>query len=248
MAELVLKIGTVGPDPAYQDGDIVEAFNEHRILSAHAQNFCRPALAGFTPDGLRPTGSLLEALLSRINVYKFERISRTGVVRTDIRGGTQDLLSPEALDVREFITRRLKHPAHVIFGTPGREVWYGKSRYFDVATIASIWDVIEAQTPERRINYQKMGHSDLVLKHYLVLTVDDFDGVVGGHLLQPVRQITNEGTEQQTAVLTKRRQSYVDWRSLDLGETVKRIENRNIVIDTRDTKAFVRNGLVQEKV
>ena len=50
--ELLLKVGSNGPDPEYQDGDVVCAFNERRILCCHAEMICHVQKVELNSEGL----------------------------------------------------------------------------------------------------------------------------------------------------------------------------------------------------
>ncbi|MCH8292396.1 hypothetical protein IH992_14995 [Candidatus Poribacteria bacterium] len=90
MAEIVLKVGSSGPDPQYQDGDIVSVFNNLAIDYVHAQHICFPRaieqrFANKTSDGLLPIGGLEHFFCKTIFQMEFERISLLEVRAKDLQ-------------------------------------------------------------------------------------------------------------------------------------------------------------------
>jgi len=98
MASTVIMIGTDGPDPAYQDGDPLEVFNNRRTLIDFAQRIVRPVnkqeLKGFTSDGP------LKNFLERVSQYRFEHISKDVIKRTDIKANTSVEHTYPTLDIK----------------------------------------------------------------------------------------------------------------------------------------------------
>src|SRR5687768_2274240 len=81
---LQLKIGTVGPDPAYQDGDIICAFNRRRCRCVHAQHICHPWKATPNAHGLLALSTVVHDYFEKTHQYRFERVSRLEVLRTNL--------------------------------------------------------------------------------------------------------------------------------------------------------------------
>ena len=154
MAELLLKVGTVG---VYEDGDIICAHNSRRISCCHVQTLCNPALQTVNRDGLLSTGTIAHDWFERTHKFRFERISTSEVRRTLIATGRSDVVSGtpnangESMDVRQYIERRQKaarsgRPKKALFGTAGSEQWYGGQIDMSAAALALVWDDVEAKT------------------------------------------------------------------------------------------------------
>jgi hypothetical protein len=63
------------------------------------------------------------------------------------------LVSPEVQYVDEYVARRLAAGKKPMFGTPGREVWYGGKTDHSVAAVDDVWTQIETHSEHRRANY-----------------------------------------------------------------------------------------------
>lgn len=251
MAELVLKVGTVGPDPAYQDGDIIEAFNRRRIRSVHAEHICHLKNFGFTSDGLRPI-SLAQTFFEETYQYKFERVSQDEVRRTDLTTldteifGSTPNPNGEHIFVELYLARRKSHPKHRIFGTPGNEYWFGGRKNTSHAALDQVWQAIEAQTIEREVNYTKWPLSLEERKAYLAITVDDFTDAESIELTTPVTETyIDRGREGQRIV--KKRARFTNFNSLNLsGLEIAAVRARNTQVDMR-SKQFTRAAVVSVK-
>ena len=90
--ELLLKVGSNGPDPEYQDGDVVCAFNERRILCCHAEMICHVQKVELNSEGLNPEDCLTRWMLEQFSQFKFERVSDTEVKRTNTLTGSSDII------------------------------------------------------------------------------------------------------------------------------------------------------------
>ena len=85
MAEWAIKIGDSKTPGRYQDGDVVDVFNRRRTRLCHADMICHPRVNGKKVGGQLGTAyPLLEKYLQRQHRYKWERVSRTEVKRTNL--------------------------------------------------------------------------------------------------------------------------------------------------------------------
>ena len=195
MAELIIKIGTRGPDPVYQDGDIISAYHNRAIRSLHAQHICNPNNFGFKPDGLR-SDSLAKFFFETTRKYRMERISRTQVNRINIATLEAETISDvpnakgEYIDVGLFLRRKLLHPKHLIFGTPGNEIWYGGATDYTNANLDVVWTGIESRTTNVESDFRlcPLGIQDK--KSFLALRVDDFTDSESIQYTTPVEDVT----------------------------------------------------------
>jgi len=257
LAELLLKVGTRGPDPDWQDGDILVAPNDRRISQVHLEHFCHVKLAGFTYDGRRPDG-LARIYREAVCQYRFERVSNTSVRRVNLWTSDEDLISDtpnkdgEYMNVGEYLARQIDHPAHGIFGTPGAEVWYGGNQDFDAHKLDAVWLEVEDRAAVKRADYTLHPWGTNDLKHHLVLKVDDFDEATAATYVGEEKEAitaTYVGEEKEaiTERVLRRRVRKVDWKALDLGVSVQAVEDKETAIDTRGTKAFVCASVVAVK-
>ena len=240
MAELLLKVGTRGPDPDWQDGDILVAPNDRRISQVHLEHFCHVRRAGLTRDGRRPDG-LARIYREAVYQYRFDRVSNTVIRRTDLWTGDEQLFSdvPRVVDgqfqhihVSEFITRALDHSGHGVFGTPGAEIWYGGLKDFAASKLDHVWPEVEDREKIKRADYSLFPWGAEDLKQHLVLKVDDFDDArVATMLAEDRDKITNQ--------TIRRRTSKVDWRTLDLGVDARDIDDPIKAVDIRASKSFL---------
>ena len=182
MAEIILKVGSVA---MWDDGDVVEAVNDKITTLTHIEMITAPKNEGFNSDGLRPTG-LAKDSFDRIYEYRFDRISKTEVVRSTLGNDglsiSEEVFGRGSIDVEEFVLRRRRNPNHKLFGVRDAEFWYGGKSSTDKAVLDSIWDLIEFYTPNLRdsnqFKYFPLGTLDK--KHFLAIPMDDFvdDAVV----------------------------------------------------------------------
>lgn len=252
MAEFCLKVKRDEiPEPAYQDGDIIVAVNDRRIKDVHAQHICNRKLAGFNKDGLRPSGSLPEVYLSKIYTFKFERVSKTEIRRTNLLTLEEDILSGtpnqkgEQIDVELFITRRKKHHNHAIFGKPGEEYWFGGYQDNSDTKLDEVWQEIEARTAFRKVNHTKWPFTPHELRQFLVLPVNNFT-------IEEETELTASVIDREGNILKKRKNS-INWRDL-LGKTplendptLEKILDKNISVDIRGKGLFERSTVVRVK-
>jgi hypothetical protein len=234
LAELVIKIGTVGPNPAYQDGDIIAAFNQRRIRQVHAEHICDINNFGFKSDGLRPD-SISRTIQDLTREYRFERISETQVNRIILATQSIETFSNPEIDVKSFVERRLNHPKHRIFGTPGSEVWYGGDTDFSNAKLNTVWQQIEAQTPNLESNFTLWPLGTQDKKSFLSIKVDDFTD-------EETVELTSKETDTSDPLseIVQKRKWRVDWKSLTLPASIPDIQDRTKEVDVRNVNGLTR--------
>lgn len=216
------------------DGDVLVAVNNRRIQSVHAQHICHKDKIGFKPDGYREAGTLLDMMLSKTRQYKFERISRTEIRRTNLKTLDQDVIGPNAnadgeyMDVPLYIERRLRHPKHLIFGTPGNEYWYGGNTDQSQTAVDAVWTEIEARTPNRKADFTQWPFTDTELRHYAIRSVADMTD-------EQVAEFTADKVDQNGEVIGKS-------HKFDYTKGLS-VEELNALVD-RNTKADFRGKSV----
>jgi len=246
MAEVVLKVGAVSRDPlTYQDGDIICAFSSLDVKHVHAQHFCHIKKAGFTSEGLRPN-SLARILQEQTYTYKFERVSRREVKRTNLINADQEIfgLKPNAkgemIHVREYLARRLKHPLHRIFGRSGAEVWYGGRTVISHARLDAVWNAIAAETGKLESAHRLWPLSPTEKRHFLALSVDDFSQDERVALATPKVDVVRD-------IPLRKRAHAVDYRNMSKISTVTQnaIRDMSIEVDVRgESKVNSRSTIV----
>jgi len=186
MAELIINVNENG---SYEDGDILCAFNDKSVQCTHAQHICHYQHHGFTNDGLRPEGKS-KLFLDCVYQYRFERLNRTQVkrVETDHLGNvlSEETFGKESIDVDQFVSRRLKHAKHRIFGTIGAEIWHGGKSDFSQEAVDQAWVIVQNDCDCRNAPGEcpccgqdhtlwPMGRLDV--RHFLCTQLDNFSDV-----------------------------------------------------------------------
>lgn len=245
MAELLLKVGTRGPDPDWQDGDIIVAPNDRRISQLHLENLCHVKKEGFTHNGRRPDG-LARTYREKVCQYRFERVSGRTIRRVNLWTDEVEEFSDlpnakgERIDVPLFVARALNNPKHAIFGTPGAEVWYGGRQDFSSSNLDKVWPMAEDELEMNRTDFTFHPWGSEDLKRHLALKVDDFDDErSAGYVAAEVNELTS--------ATIQRRVSKVNWKELDLGVKFSDIEDAGITVDIRADKSFLRDTVVIAK-
>jgi len=229
MAEILLYVtDDARPDDAYQDGDIVCAFNDRRIRHVHAQMICDPRKEDFNSDGLRPLGGLGQHWFESTCEYRFERVNRHEVRRinlwtqeTEVLGRTPNA-SGEAIDVTQYLARRLQNPKHQIFGAAGAEIWYGGgTAALDSTAVNAVWDRIETDTALLRDQHNLWPLTDRELQHFLAVpTLDMRDEITRRATaveLDYDRQQPEYDPENDIGDrIARKRRARVQWREMGL--------------------------------
>lgn len=242
MAELLLRSHT---NSTYEVGDVMHAFNDRRIGAVHIEHICDVRKTGFNSDGLRPV-SISKQQRDLSYQYLFERVNATTVQRTDQFTNEVDIIDAtpnakgEYMNVALFLKRRLENPNHAIFGTAGNEYWYGGKVLNDVAKVDEVWNLIEGETPERRVNHKKWPLGSAETLRFVALSTADFDD----SLAQVYEQPLSYDEYDQTVM---KRACYVDvYEREEFASAIKdSIANPNEHIDVRDYAEFIPEEIVQ---
>lgn len=243
MAELVLQIET--DHPSYDDGDVLCAFSDTRIGEVHASHICHPRKFPFTKDGLREPGTLLQDFQTNAYTHRFDRISKTEVLRTDLQTGAQDILGPkandqgEAMDVAQFVANRVSHEAHTVFGVPGSEFWFGGNY---TPHVNRMWARIEERTPLRREAHRLWPLTDTEKRRFLAVKLDD--DLTEQQTQTLTKPLIGDNDEEGNPIVLKRRAHRVPWRvviapAVRTKFSLARLRDRNVIKDIREV-AFTR--------
>lgn len=227
-AEIMIETGM---HQSFEDGDVVCCFNRRRIRHKNSESLCHVRHAGFGPEGTRVPDSLPEQFFKHTYRYKYQRVSATEVMRTDLNDQSQELQGPDKIDVALFLARRLQHPRHAIFGSIGSEYWYGgEAQRATWGNVQLVWQEIEDRTPEREVNYLNYPQGVSDLRHYLVISANDLTDEESSALTDSLR----DETDPENPVTLKKRARFIDWRSLrdvveaDVLDPAKAVDIRGI--------------------
>ena len=254
MAELVIKIGSVSPDPKhYQDGDILAAFNSRFIRCVHAQHICHVKQAGGGIGALRDNAHVARDWFEHTHQYRFERVSRTEIKRILLADLTEVIFDGmpklvdgkmQHMDVELYVNRRMLHNGHKMFGTTGAEVWYGGRTDVSDAKLTLVWNAIETKTPHLEANFPlwPAGSKDLI--SHLFVTVDDFNEAEASDLVSSELDFT----DPEDIRIVKKRRRHIVWRDVIETKEYAAIEDKTVSVDLRETiTPLVREDIVQTR-
>jgi hypothetical protein len=252
--ELIVKIQSVGSNPSYQDGDVVQAMSLDQIYMAHAEMICDVSNFGFNIQGFRDTGTLLEKFEQSTKTYKFERLNSNDVKRTNLITLEESIINTtpntegESINVYKYISRRLKNNRHKIFGSQGSEIWYGKSKTHDSSIITSVWNDIETETTNLQVNNSNWPFTPREKRGFVCINTSgrDYTGESFTRVElsgDTVHERANAALEDPPAeipedydpvILAKRKWFVPYWDlSTELGNSVDDIRNNSIECDCR---------------
>jgi hypothetical protein len=240
MAEIQL---IVHPKNRWQDGQILNAFNDARIRRDHCILSCfehgetkringvlTRRLKREKSDGLLPLGDVAQDFCDATHESKAERTGRKSCIITRISDGETiriDGTKPVqwwdgrmvAMDVEAHFAARDKHGKKgVVFGCIGRECWYGGKIDFSPSKIESVVPKIrtklEVDLDESQFCLWPCGRKSI--REFLVVRTEDF-------------------TDEHARQMCESHQ--VDWRERlipDLDETVESVLNREYPVGVDD--------------
>jgi hypothetical protein len=252
--ELIVKIQSVGSNPSYQDGDVVQAMSLDQIYMAHAEMICDVSNFGFNIQGFRDTGTLLEKFEQSTKTYKFERLNSNDVKRTNLITLEESIINTipntdgESINVYKYISRRLKSNRHKIFGSQGSEIWYGKSKTHDSSIISSVWNHIETETINLQVNNSNWPFTPREKRGFVCINTSGRDytgesftrvelsgGTVHERADAALEDPPAEIPEDYDPVILAKRKWFVPYWDLstELGNSVDDIRNNSIECDCR---------------
>lgn len=233
MAELLVKIQDRSSDNTdYKDGDILCAFNDKRIKIVHAEHVCHYKRAGRNNEGLIIPGHTCQDWFENTHQYKFERVSKTQVKRTNLFTKQIEIFGKPEIDVELFIHRRRLKENHRIFGHGQREIWYGGKINLDEANIDKVWESITNKTGFLVADYNLWPMGRLDIKHHLAVRTQNFNDTEAIDIVTPEYQLKDGRPvldQNGDKVVVKRRKNKVDWRDLltDLEVTEQQVLDKN---------------------
>lgn len=222
---------------SFKDGDIIHAFSKRQIRDVYAADICSVQYAGHNSDGLRIPGSLPDVYQSNTYKYRFDRLSDTQVLRTEIESGAEATLD---MDARHYVWRATQNPNHRIFGVTGAEYWYGGPQYASWEALDVVWQAIEDQTAFKDLG-QEFPFTTAETSKYLPTSYNDMTDEKVAEYTAPLL----DETDPDNPVVLEQRKHYIDWRSLRYVDEAA-VEDPNIPTDERGFK-HVHNQVVETK-
>lgn len=242
----------VGSHPTYEDGDILVAKNRRATRCIHAEHICweRNISTGKKVGGfLGATYPLLEIMYSNIYQYKFERVSKTEVRRTDLLTLDEEILSltpnvkGESIDVDLYVRRRNSSASKPLFGTEGAEIWYGGNINASHDKLDIIWGEIEDRTTFREVDHLFWNFTPLEKRLFLAISVDDFDDQTSGDLTS---SLVDDTDPENPLTIKKRKHNVTGWRDLR-DVVVDNVLNKNVEINIHGLRKHIRSEIVLVK-
>jgi len=229
MAELILDVKTV--PSKYEYGDIIHALNDRSILQSWTEQFCHVKKVGFNSDGLRLHGSLADYFQNTCYNFKFERINRTEIKKTNLKTHAVEIIENIYLDL--YLQRRKQHSSHNIFGQNGLEYWYGGHVDYSQKNLDIVWEKIESDLQLAKSDYMMTQPNPRQLQKYLFLSVNDFSDVRGFDLVSHYSNI-------------KYRKWYVVGIE-DIVDNMDKVQNIHEIVDIRKIKTFNQAKITKRK-
>ena len=237
MAELYLKTIDSGDPSGFSDGDIIQAFSNRQVLCHNAQMICNPRNFGFNPDGYRDLTTLTYFMFQEFYQHKFIRISKREVKRID-QDGNEEIFSDttsQQIYVQEYINRRRRNKNHLIFGSEGKEYWFGGRSDFSQEKIDNLWSHITNQSGLLKKDYQILSLA--ATPPFTALPIGLDQDLTDKDVIELNSSITKtqlvDGLEQD--VIIRKRKNFIVWQDIDLVSpvTVAKVNNINTRIDKR---------------
>lgn len=241
MAELLLK---VGEGSGYEDGDILCVFSERRILQCHTEIVCHPRW-GERDGRLLVHGTLVEDYQVASHRFRFER-DGAFLRRIDLETNEEVVFGQKPvkvdgrlmyIDVEAFFARRLKSPRNRIFGVEGAEVFYGRPRAPDMATLDTVWQRIEAETTLRKADHSRWPLTEHERKVFLPLSYEALDDVGAAALVKPLYE------DEANGIVAKdkngdeiKRAHRIDYAAKLTAQEVEAARDKTRALDLRGSK------------
>lgn len=160
----------------------------------------------------------------------------------------------ERMAVGEYLRARRNHHAHRIFGTDGGEVWHGGRRDESEAARDKLWTITENGSAHRLVGicpecgrehaYWPAGSEEV--KHFLLVTSEDFTDDEEGALIAPVPErvpnnqpLVDRNGQDVSAVISKLR------RYPGYDPRVDKIRQETLVLDANGDPVIAPNGKPQ---
>lgn len=239
MAELVLATRQSSGLTPFEDGDIIHGFNRRRIETVHVDHICHPWKETPDADGRIPD-NLAKPMYDARYEFRFERISKTEARK--IRIATRELVKivgPDTADIDAFVRgalsrKRGDNAKRAIFGTPGREIWYGGRVSWETTRINALWAAVESRSPLRRADHQLFPLGRSTRSKTLVVRVPEFDDATRSEY-----EASETAEDRDGNIITVwQRRNRVEWREIP-GVDEGRVLDREQEYDLRTREEAV---------
>jgi len=261
VSELMVKVGN---STGYHDGACIHAFTDCRVLCCQAQNKlfekdsytknCKRA----DGEGLLPVGDAAQDYYEQTHQFRFQRTGSNTATVTRLSDG--DTIAFESnkpfvqhdgktvqMDILKWMQKKKdrrhskEHGGMPMFGTVGREIWYGGRTTIDDAKVANIWTAIENKLGLDRNAHKKWPVGNLDIKHFLNVPLAALTDKQAQFIEQPgMLPRLNPETGLLEPQMVEKRTSRVEYDSLPgLDPAIRRmIPDRLLPVDIRDLYLF----------
>ena len=202
--------------PDYDVDDFVRIGTARDALRWSIETLYQTNEAPKKVNGLRDETTLHYLLCTMTRQYKMRRISNneiertrfftkdsTGVTRSTVKDTLNDTSNKngERINVSLFVSRRLKHDRHNIFGETGSEEWFGGRADNSFDMLSAFWDSVLVRVPSSKNKRKAMTRDYPIhfLKEYRVFRMQDISDTTVSRL---VLSDTTSLKRQQKLLLT----------------------------------------------
>ncbi len=237
----------------FHDSDAIMIYNGRAISQFHVMRICDHRFQAPRSDvsGLLVGGDHFEDYFFHTHRFRFRRVAYDEIEKFNLQTRESKIVTSvkdadgEFCKVAKFVRNRRLRRDHRLFGSIGREVWYGGLKDYSDGSLSTMWGIIEGATSERESNNESFPHSSWDMRKRLVLALEDMSDVEAQAIIAV--EFDNPIDPLDRRVIRKRRRR-ITFRSLPgLGAAIADIENRGKRIDLRGRSAFTRAQAVALK-
>jgi len=237
--------------PTYEDGDILCAMSERRILQCHTEHACHVKDAPRARSGHCVRGSRHEDLEAARYSHRIERDGRDFIryIRQSdehewIIGSTPVNVDGRLMHmhVEEYFARRLRHPRNRIFGAVGNEVCYGGRQDLSPTKLDTLWTRIEAETQLRKVDHQRWPFTRGERRGFLPVSFDPLTDAEAAALVEPLV----DDRDPENPITLRKRAHRIDYASVYPTRTTE-IRDRTQEVDLRDDSRKTTTSDVETK-
>ena len=239
-ARIIVRPGAVDRP---QENDVLYVANRREIRRRHTWMAVKPK---HSSGVFRPADGLLARYCETILELKFERIAPFMQRITNL--WTNDVREERDQGLPAYLSTKLAHENHMLFGSRGSEVWYGGRRDWSGDTLLAVSAMLEANSDWRDADHADYPFGTQDKKSFLCVRLDsDLSEVDVDDINTPDREegwIDRHGVSHDVEY-RRCRCSVPDWRAI-AGRRVADVLNRDVEVDMRDSPIIA--GLVGHKL
>jgi len=237
--------------PTYEDGDILCAMSERRILQCHTEHACHVKDAPRARSGHCVRGSRHEDLEAARYSHRIERDGRDFIRYIRQSDGQEWIIGSVPVDVEgrmmhmhvaEYFDRRLRHPRNRIFGSAGSEVSYGGRQDLSMTKLDALWTRIEAETRLLKADHTRWPFTRGERRGFLPVTFDQLTDAEAAVLVEPLV----DDRDPENPVTLKKRARKIDYTEVYPTRTTE-IRDRTQETDLRDDSRICTSSDVETK-